>query len=71
MDHGQNLVKFSVDEVRFVNDGRQRHKTTLYVQNRSSTSKKIRVAVAKHSDSVSVIGFYTVVCRQVYWHCRP
>ena len=52
MEQDQSLVDFSVDEVKFVNDGRERHKATLYVQNRSSSSKKIRVAVAKHSDSV-------------------
>lgn len=58
MDRDQSLVNFSVDEVKFVNDGRERHKATLYVQNRSSSSKKIRVAVAKHSDSVSVVGLH-------------
>ena len=62
MEQDQSLVDFSVDEVKFVNDGRERHKATLYVQNRSSSSKKIRVAVAKHSDSVSVMGFNTTVC---------
>ena len=47
-------MEFSVDKVRLVNDGREQHKATFYVQNRCSASRKIRVAVDKRSDPVSV-----------------
>ena len=39
--------------VRLVNDGKGRQKATFFVQNRCNSSRKVRVAVAKHSDPVS------------------
>lgn len=56
-DQGQGqggTVEFSVDKVQLVNDGRERHKATFYVQNRFSASRKIRVAIDKRSDPVSL-----------------
>lgn len=47
-------MEFSVDKVQLVNDGRERHKAMFYVQNRFSASRKIRVAIDKRSDPVSL-----------------
>ena len=55
MDHDHSVVEFSVEKVRLVNDGRERQKATFYVQNRCSASKKVRVAVDKNSDPVSIL----------------
>lgn len=54
MDRDRSVVEFSVDKIRLTNDGKERHKVTFHVQNRCSTSKRVRVAVDKHSDPVSI-----------------
>ncbi len=65
MDRDQNVVEFSVGKVRLTNDGRDHQKATFYVQNRCSASRKIRAAVAKHSDPVRSRNWTIVWCSRL------
>ena len=53
MEGDEDIVYFSVQVVMLVNDGQARHKASLFVQNRCSAPRKVRVAVSKESDPVS------------------
>lgn len=54
MDLNSRLVEFSVDKITVVNDDGGNKKTICYVQNCSTISLKIRVAISKKSDPVSL-----------------
>ena len=47
-------MEFSVDKITIINDDRGYKKTICYVQNCSTTSLKIRVAISQKSDPVSL-----------------
>lgn len=57
MDRNSRPVEFSVDKITVLNDGRGNKKTICYVQNCSTASLKIRVAISQKSDPVS-LAFY-------------
>lgn len=53
MERDRSIVECSVGRIDLLNDGQARHKVNLYVQNRYSAPRKVRVAVSKESDPVS------------------
>ena len=54
MDPNDKQVEFSADKITVVNDNGDTKKAVCYVQNCSTVSLKIRVAISKKSDPVSL-----------------
>ena len=65
MEPSDLLVEFSASEIKFTKRNGEKQRGVYHVQNRSGTPKKLKVALTKDTDKVTLIMCYVMTYRLI------